>query len=104
MLGHVAIFVFLLIAGTISFYFLEKDWTWYQSLYYCVVTATTVGYGDLEPTTDLSKMVTVVFIIVEFYFGANAIGYFSNMPSDTLTILASLFVDPRLTKPRYSSS
>lgn len=48
--------------GTISFHFLE-DWTWIQALYYSVVTLSTVGYGDLVPTTDLSRLIAVIYII-----------------------------------------
>jgi hypothetical protein len=48
--------------GTISFHFLE-DWTWIQALYYSVVTLTTVGYGDLVPTTDLSRLIAIIYII-----------------------------------------
>jgi len=35
-----------------------------DALYFVTVTLTTVGYGDLLPTTDSSKLVTCVFITV----------------------------------------
>jgi voltage-gated potassium channel Kch len=40
----------LVLTGTI-FYWRFEDWTIIQSLYFSVVTLTTVGYGDLAPTT-----------------------------------------------------
>jgi voltage-gated potassium channel len=35
-----------------------------DSFYFTVITLTTVGYGDLSPTQPLTKIVTVVFVIV----------------------------------------
>ena len=36
-------------------------WSWIDALYFSVVTFTTVGYGDLVPTSGLGKAFTVVF-------------------------------------------
>ncbi len=48
--------------GTVVFHHLEK-WTWIQSLYFSTTTLTTIGYGDLHPTTDLSRLVDVFYMI-----------------------------------------
>ena len=48
--------------GTI-FYWLVEKWSLLDSLYFTVVTLVTVGYGDLHPTTDLSKIFTMVFVV-----------------------------------------
>jgi len=53
----------LLGAGTIGYHFLE-EWSWVDSLYFSVVAVTTVGFGDLSPSTDPSKMFTVGYIVV----------------------------------------
>lgn len=53
-----------LLTGTVVYHLLE-DWSWVDSLYFSVVTLTTVGYGDLSPTTDLSKLFTVVYLVTE---------------------------------------
>jgi voltage-gated potassium channel Kch len=50
-------------AGTVVFHILEK-WSWVDSLYFTVITLATVGYGDLTPTTQLGKLVTVLFVII----------------------------------------
>lgn len=52
----------VLLIGTL-FYRLVEKWSWVDSLYFTVVTLTTVGYGDLAPTGDMSKLFTLVLIV-----------------------------------------
>jgi hypothetical protein len=52
----------LLVVGTVVYRLLE-DWSWVDSLYFSVVAVTTVGFGDLTPSTDVSKLFTVVYIL-----------------------------------------
>lgn len=49
--------------GTV-FYRAAEGWAWTDSLYFTVITLTTVGYGDLSPTGPGSKLFTVVFLLV----------------------------------------
>lgn len=53
----------LISSGTI-FYRLVEGWGWLDSLYFCVVTLPTVGYGDLHPVTPLAKLFTIPYIIL----------------------------------------
>ena len=53
----------LLVSGTM-FYWSVEDWTLIQSLYFSVVTLTTVGYGDFTPTSDYSRIFTIVYIFI----------------------------------------
>jgi hypothetical protein len=48
--------------GTIVYMALE-GWTPIDALYFSVVTLATVGFGDLHPTTDASKLFTVAYIL-----------------------------------------
>jgi hypothetical protein len=48
--------------GTIVYKFLE-GWTWIQSFYFSVTTLSTVGYGDLHPSTDGSRLFTAFYIL-----------------------------------------
>lgn len=52
----------LLVVGTIA-YQLFEDWSWVDAVYFCVVAVTTVGFGDLSPTSDGAKLFTVFYIL-----------------------------------------
>jgi len=52
----------LVLAGTIAFRILE-GWTWIEAFYFSVVTLSTVGYGDLHPTSDATRLFTALFIL-----------------------------------------
>jgi len=57
----VAVAVILAI-GTV-FYSIVEDWTVIQALYFTVITLTTIGYGDLHPTTEFSRVFTIFFVL-----------------------------------------
>jgi hypothetical protein len=52
----------LLAVGSIVYHYLE-DWSWVDSIYFSTVAVTTVGFGDLTPTTDRSKLFTVFYLL-----------------------------------------
>ncbi len=53
----------LLVSGTI-FYWRVEGWTVIQSLYFSVVTLTTVGFGDFTPTTPGAQIFTIFYILI----------------------------------------
>ncbi|PIR47989.1 hypothetical protein COV06_01145 [Candidatus Uhrbacteria bacterium CG10_big_fil_rev_8_21_14_0_10_50_16] len=66
----------LLVGGTIIFQRLE-NWTWIQAFYFSVATVTTVGYGDLAPSSDTSRLVTSVYALLSIpllLFGIGIVG------------------------------
>lgn len=63
--------VTLLTTGTIV-YSLAERWSPLDSLYFCVVTLATIGYGDLHPTTDFTKAFTIVYV----FLGVGTLGAF----------------------------
>ena len=55
----------MVLTGTL-FYWRFEDWTVIEALYFCVVTLTTVGYGDLSPTSAGTQIFTIVYILTGF--------------------------------------
>jgi len=53
----------LLVSGTI-FYSSVEGWGVVDSVYFCIMTLATVGYGDLHPTNEFSKIFTIVYLIL----------------------------------------
>ena len=50
--------VFFIIVCAAVFHWLE-GWGWLDSIYFVVITFTTIGYGDFAPTTPLTKLITI---------------------------------------------
>lgn len=63
----------LIIIGTLAFHRLEH-WTWIQSFYFTVSTLATVGYGDLHPTSDGTRLFAALFILVGVGVAVAALG------------------------------
>lgn len=62
--GHnfyiIAVYVLVfLVSGAIMFTIFEEDWDLELSVYYCAMTATTIGFGDYYPTVALNGSVGV---------------------------------------------
>jgi len=49
--------------GSIVYHYLE-GWSWIDSIYFSIITLTTIGYGDFSPQTDEGKVFTIFYIII----------------------------------------
>ncbi len=49
----------LLAIGTTTVHYLE-GWSWVDSMYFTAMTVTTVGHGELYPTSEASKIMAVM--------------------------------------------
>lgn len=46
--------------GAALYHWLE-GWSWLDSVYFVVITLTTIGYGDLHPTKPVTKLITIFY-------------------------------------------
>jgi voltage-gated potassium channel Kch len=53
----------LVVTGTIFYWRFEDGWSLIDALYFSIVTLTTVGYGDLHPTTTETQIFTIIYIL-----------------------------------------
>ncbi|MFH1631490.1 MAG: potassium channel family protein [bacterium] len=65
--GLISIAIVLILFGTIVFIYLE-GWSFIDALYFTISTMTTVGFGDLAPTTPISRIVTTIYMLLTVPF------------------------------------
>jgi len=57
----------------VVYYSVAEDWGVGDCIYFAIVVLTTVGYGDLLPTTDRAKLFTCVYVILALVVAAFAV-------------------------------
>ena len=65
--------VFLLLGGAFFFHQVQ-GWPLLDSLYFCVMTVSTIGYGDLTPTMAISKIFTMAYAVLGIGLFATFVG------------------------------
>ena len=63
----------LIIGGTIAYHYME-GWTWSTSFYFVVSTLTTVGFGDVVPSSDASRLFTAFFMLTTVAIAIASLG------------------------------
>ena len=80
LVGAFAIFIYLVV-GIAAMVVLE-GWHPRDAAYFCIVTITTVGYGDLSPTTEKSKIFVMFYVVVSIGLVASYLSYFVGIVLD----------------------
>lgn len=75
----------VLVIGTL-FYNWFEGWSYLDSLYFCVISLATIGYGDLTPTTPEAKIFTIIYVV------------------NGIAILLALFDRVRVVRPNWSGN
>ena len=89
----VGVIVVLIVSGAVGLTYFEDDRPLADALWWSIVTVTTVGFGDISPTSLGGRLIGVVLM----FFGIGVLGMF------TATI-AGVFVEKRLRKERGMGS
>ena len=58
-----AVWVAVFLAMGASFYRTVEGWGWIDAFYFSVIALTTVGFGDLTPTTNLGRFFTIFYVL-----------------------------------------
>jgi len=57
--------VFLLLLGIGTFVYMSVEgWSMLDAAYFSVITLTTIGYGDMYPTTQFAKLFTMGYVLI----------------------------------------
>ena len=64
--------LFVLLFGTLGFYFIETDYSLFDALYLSVITLSTVGYGEVRELSTSGRSFAIFFILLGFMIVAIA--------------------------------
>ena len=71
LVAPIVIFLIVIFLGAYVYQQIE-GWRYLDSVYFVIITVTTIGYGDFTPQTDVGKIITLFFpfigIGMAFYF------------------------------------
>jgi len=79
----IVVFIFLIVFLSMGAYLftLWEDWTFFEAFYFCFITMTTIGFGDIVPDIKIGEktaymLVCTIYILVGMAFTTTAIELF----------------------------
>ena len=67
-LGPILILIFSVVVALGQLVGRWEKWTRFDALYWSLITASTVGYGDIRPTQRRSKLLSIMIAIMGIMF------------------------------------
>ena len=68
---YFSLFVITILCPAVLFYFIEENWSLFDSIYFCFISTTTIGLGDFvagenfaEPYKSVYKMLNSLYLFV----------------------------------------
>jgi len=77
------IVVILLILAAACFFCFYEGWTGVNAIYFSVVTLSTVGYGDITPTTEPGRLYSIFWIVIGVIALFHCVGALMNLIFET---------------------
>ena len=74
------LFTVLLLLSSTFFYSQTEGWSVIDALYFSMMTMSTIGYGDYVPSSELSKLFTIVYTFL-------SIGVFVSLTAKIVDII-----------------
>jgi hypothetical protein len=65
----------IILFGGAWFYHIVEKLNWVDAVYFCTITLTTIGYGDIVPHTNAGKLFTAAYALM----GIGIIATFANI-------------------------
>ena len=62
------------------------NYNFFDSVYFVIVTLTTVGYGDITPVTNNEKIITIFLIFIGLFVFSSIVGVITSYFSDQLIV------------------
>mmetsp|Transcript_6105 Transcript_6105/g.15115 ORF Transcript_6105/g.15115 Transcript_6105/m.15115 type:complete len:141 (-) Transcript_6105:67-489(-) len=84
--------VVILCGGALVYSWLEP-WSYLQSLYFCFVTLSTVGFGDFLPSSAASRTFSVFYMIIGLGVCASIIALLTGLVAESHESVANYVAD-----------